>query len=239
MLKRWSIGCALICALVVLWAGVAAAQTAAPEEETAAPAETVAEILATVQRVAGDVLIFAGGNEPSRKAEPEDELFPSDRIEVRKKSKVMLEFAGGVLLLLKENSVLTLREPQENRRSVALGKGSLIANLKQALSPGSSFEVETPNALAIVRGTVYEVEVVSDKKTNFYGYEGEVEVQFAEEVLALGARDLFELRTGKPAELLRHSRELSEILDMFSEEYWKEKVEEEVKREIWRRIPGF
>jgi|GEM_PF-2148508 len=244
MLTRWSIGCALICALLLFSSGVAAAQTnesqtPVPEEETAAPAAEMVEALATVQRVAGDVFIFAGGEEPSREAKPEDELFAGDRVEVRKKSKVMLEFAGGILLLLKENSVLALKEPEERQRSVALSKGDLIANIKQALSPGSSFEVETPNALAIVRGTVYEVEVVSDEKTNFYGYEGEVEVRFAEEVLTLGAQDLFKLRTGKPAELLRHSRELSSILDMFSEDYWKEKAKEEVERQIRRRIPGF
>jgi len=170
--------------------------------EESAPAEATSP-LATVQRAAGDVLIFAGGSEPSHEAKPKDELFASDRVEVRKKSKVMLEFSGGILLLLKENSVLTLKEPEEKRRAVALRKGDLIANIKQALSPGSSFEVETPNALAIVRGTVYEVEVVSDTEVRLWGYEGEVEVQVEEEMLSLEPHALFKLITG-PAQLHRH-----------------------------------
>ena len=99
MHARWPIGCAVICALVVFSSGVAAAQTnegqtPAPEEETAVPTAEVAEALATVQRVAGEVRIFTGGREPSPEAKPKDELFPSDRVEVRKKSKVMLEFAA-------------------------------------------------------------------------------------------------------------------------------------------------
>lgn len=56
-------------------------------------------------------------------------------------------------------------------------------------------------------------------------------------MLMLEPHALFKLTTGKPAELLRHSRRLSDIPEMFSEEYWKERVKEEVKRQIRRHLP--
>lgn len=116
-------------------------------------------------------------------------------------SKVQLTFPLDNIVILKENSVLYVEDlDYGGDATVATDSGGILFDLRNALSPGSEFEVKTPSALAVVRGTKFGVEnpVYSDPGTNgnnplyelsapgsgggtgggttFYGYEGEVEV---------------------------------------------------------------
>ncbi len=196
-----------------------------------------------IVRLAGEVRIERGGAEPVT-AKEGDKLYQGDVLSVDEDAKVQLAFPGNTLVLLKEGSVLSLGElaPAARTRS-SLTAGHLIANLKDALSPGSTFEVETPSALAVVRGTVFEIEIdeleEEDEKptVHFYGHQGEVEVVFAEEVLRLGPCVHILLEAGKLPQILEHSRKLNEILQMFDPEYWEEKAKEEVEQEIRKRLP--
>ena len=198
-----------------------------------------------ITRLAGCVRVERAGTEPTEVGVG-DLLYAGDVLFVDKDAKVQLTFPGNTLVLLKENSVLSLSElvPNERTRS-SLTAGYLLANLKEALSPGATFEVETPTALAVVRGTVFEVEIQEPDEeegtppVHFYGHRGEVELQFAEEVLMLGPGALIQLEIGKLPRILKHTRQLEEILRMFDPEYWEEKVEEEIEEEIRKRLPKF
>jgi len=198
-----------------------------------------------VTRVAGCVRIERGGAEPVDAAIG-DLLYAGDVLSVEKDAKVQLAFPGNTLVLLKENSVLSLSElvPEERTRC-ALTAGYLLANLKEALSPGATFEVETPTALAVVRGTVFEVEIHEPGEeggtppVHFYGHQGEVELLFAEEVLRLGPGALIQLEVGKLPRILKHSRKLEDVLQMFDPEYWEERAKEEIEEEIQKRLPKF
>ena len=65
----------------------------------------------------------------------------------------------------------------ENKNvKVNLGVGKLWANVKKLLTPDSSFEVKTSNAVAGVRGTVYRVNVEEDKSAMVKVYDGSVYV---------------------------------------------------------------
>jgi hypothetical protein len=205
-----------------------------------ASAQTTEKVSVKVVRLAGEVNVLRGGNDEPEKAELGCLLYAGDTLKVAKDAKAQLFFPPDTLVLLKENSVLKLSELQPDGRSgVGLTAGSLVANLQKALSPGATFEVETPNALAIVRGTVFEVEIQGEEKptTNFYGYEGEVEVHFGEKILMLGPQVMLELAVGQAPIIGEHARELSEILRMFDAEYWEERAKDEVKNKIRSRLP--
>ncbi len=171
-------------------------------------------------------------------------LFAGDVLKVGEEGKTQLKFPPNTLVLIKENSVLTLKElAPSGRTASSLSAGSLIANLKEALSPGATFELETPTALATVRGTVYEVEITpaaeEDKPpvVDFYGYEGDVEITSDGEVfhLTAGARLLFEY--GVLPQVLTHTRVLADIMQMFSDDYWKNAAKNRVEGEIRSRLP--
>ncbi len=171
-------------------------------------------------------------------------LFAGDVLKVGEEGKTQLKFPPNTLVLIKENSVLTLKElAPSGRTASSLSAGSLIANLKEALSPGATFELETPTATATVRGTVYEVEITpaaeEDKPpvVNFYGYEGDVEISSGGEVfhLTAGARLLFEY--GVLPQVLTHTRVLADIMQMFDDDYWKDAAKKRVEGEIRRRLP--
>jgi hypothetical protein len=198
-----------------------------------------------ITRIAGCVRVERSGAEPVNVGIG-DLLYAGDVLFVDKDAKVQLTFPGNTLVLLKENSVLSLRElAPDGRTRSALTAGYLLANLKEALSPGATFEVETPTALAVVRGTVFEVEFQEPDEEEdtppvyFYGHQGEVELLFAEEVLLLGPGALIQLEKGKLPRFLKHSRKLEEVLQMFDPEYWEEIAEEKIEEEIRKRLPKF
>lgn len=207
-----------------------------------ASAQTTGKFSVKVVRLAGEVNVLRGGNDKPEKAELGCLLHAGDTLKVAKEAKAQLLFPPDTLVLLKGNTVLKLSELQPDGRSgVGLTAGALIANLQKALSPGATFEVETPNALAIVRGTVFEVEVQAEEDkepvTKFYGYEGEVEVRFGERIMLLGPQVMLELAAGQLPVIGEHARELSEIMQMFDAEYWEERAKDEVKSEIRSRLP--
>lgn len=96
-----------------------------------------------------------------------------------KAGKSQLLFPNKVILLLKENSQINLTnlsaDPKGSNR-VKNVIGTLVFNVKEALTPGSSFEIETPNALAIVRGTIGKSTVFPDGTSIFDSIEGSYQV---------------------------------------------------------------
>ncbi|OGK09644.1 MAG: hypothetical protein A2Y63_03120 [Candidatus Riflebacteria bacterium RBG_13_59_9] len=199
-----------------------------------------------IVRIAGSVEIQRTTEGDPVAAKLGDKLFAGEVLQVKKGGKVQLCFPPNTLVLLKENSVLALSELTPERRTATfLTAGQMIANLQEALSPGSSFEVETPTALAIVRGTVFEIEIDEPVKegemptVRFYGHRGQVDIMFAEEVLQLEPGSLIQLAPDGIPQLLTHSRKLEEILEMFDPEYWEEELKKEAEKEIRKRLPKF
>lgn len=206
----------------------------------AADAAPYAEVI----RLAGPVTLTRPPSTKVINAKQGLKLFAGDVLKVGEEGKTQLKFQPNTLVLIKENSVLTLSElAPQGRTRASLTAGSLIANLKEALSPGATFELETPTAMAIVRGTVYEVEITPNAdesqppRVDFYGYEGDVEITSGGEVfhLTAGARLLFEY--GVLPQVLTHTRVLADIMQMFSEDYWKNVAKNRVEGEIRSRLP--
>ncbi len=91
-----------------------------------------------------------------------DDVFPQDRITTKEHSLVHVLMGGKALLTVRELSVLTVTE-EGGRATVNLQSGKVgIAVVRERMRPGEVIEVQTPHAVAAVRGTVLVVEIVSD-----------------------------------------------------------------------------
>jgi hypothetical protein len=186
-------------------------------------------------------------------AESEQELNPGWGLRTGKKSKVQLIFPKDNTLILRENSFLEIVElkPGGGARLKA-SEGGLLAQLKHDLEPGSEFTLETPSALAIVRGTEYGARIeetgeVKDgqpvTRTTFYGYDGTVEVTNEQGTQLLEARQTLSVVAGVAPDLPMASvvQAIEFLDDLTSEELFEEaerRLKDKAKQELNKRIPG-
>ena len=88
-----------------------------------------------------------------------DPVFTRDRISTGEKSIVRVLLGGKAVVTARELSVLTINE-EPLRSTVVLDAGKVGASvLKDRMKLGETIEFRTPNAVAVVRGTVLVVEV--------------------------------------------------------------------------------
>jgi len=164
-----------------------------------AMAAVAQEVSVKVTRLAGPVEIRAAKQTAWEQAELGQVLVAGDTLRTLKGGKVQLLFPGNALVLIKENSVLSVKELQDDGGGkVKTLVGGFLFNLQKALSPGSTFEVETPGALAVVRGTQFGVEVDPDGTSHFTGYDGFVEITAEGETRTLGPGETIDVVPGEP-----------------------------------------
>ena len=88
-----------------------------------------------------------------------DSIFERDRINTGENSTVRVLMGGKAVVTVRELSVLTITE-ELGKTTVNLSSGKIaVAVARQRMKPGETLEVQTPNAVAAVRGTVFVVEV--------------------------------------------------------------------------------
>ena len=116
-----------------------------------------------------------------------DDVYAQDRISTRERSLVHVLMGGKALLTVRELSVLTVTE-EGGRATVNLQSGKVgLAVVRERMRPGDVIEVQTPHAVAAVRGTVLVVEIVpgsaiggqvdaSGTSTNVYLLHGRLDV---------------------------------------------------------------
>ncbi|MEP0813568.1 MAG: FecR domain-containing protein [bacterium] len=131
----------------------------------------------TVIRQAGKVEVKTAGAKEWTKSAPDMVLQGGDSIRTLKNSKVQLLFPGDAVVLIKENSQLNLKELSAGGGGkVKTVAGSFLFNLEKALSPGSTFEVESPGALAVVRGSKWAQFISFGGALLLVAFESDIEV---------------------------------------------------------------
>jgi len=118
----------------------------------------------------------------------EHSLVLDDILMTEKDSSVALSFADGSELLLGENSELVFDvqtkwgETGMVDSRMRLMKGSAEGRVKPLIGPGANFEVQTPSAVATVRGTEFRVRVDENDSGVVFNEvdEGTVSVQLHE-----------------------------------------------------------
>ena len=121
---------------------------------------------AQAQPEVGIVTTLQGQVTVSRVATPaalplkfKDSIFERDRINTAEKSIVKVLMGGKAIVTVRELSVLTITEDL-GKTTINLDSGKIaVAVAKKRMNPGDRLEVQTPNAVAAVRGTVFVVEV--------------------------------------------------------------------------------
>jgi hypothetical protein len=155
------------------------------------PARAADGVVLTLARLAGTVEVkhteATGGEWQAAKAGAK--LAAGWTLRTGKDGKAQLIFPRDNVVILKENSVLYVENLESGGGgTLASDGGDFLVNLKNALSPGSEFEVKTPSALAVVRGTKFGVSVRGGDESVFYGYESTVEItnQYGTRMLEAG-----------------------------------------------------
>ncbi len=103
-------------------------------------------------------------------------VVPESTIETAKGS-VLLNLQDGSQVLVKPNTRVVLKSPNEGRRTFfELLIGKVLAHVQKRVENAPSFKMGTPSAVITVRGTRFEVEVTKKNRTIVDVYEGLVDV---------------------------------------------------------------
>ena len=144
---------------------------------------------ATINKVVGEVECYSKDTNLWQKAAPEIQLTEGDKIKTAIGAKAELILQDDSFIRLKENSTLEIIKARKETDTDAtqydldLRVGEIMLDL-QELTKGSEFKVQTPTAVAAVRGTTYYVRtgtmmVNGEEKTfvEIYVDEGTVEYE--------------------------------------------------------------
>ena len=112
-----------------------------------------------VTTLKGQVTVSRSANTTALPLKFKDSIFERDRINTAEKSSVRVLMGGKAIVTVRELSVLTITEDL-GKTTINLDSGKIaVAVAKKRMNPGDRLEVQTPNAVAAVRGTVFVVEV--------------------------------------------------------------------------------
>jgi hypothetical protein len=129
---------------------------------------------ATVSLVIGEVVILRDNAAGQMAAKMNMELQPADMVITGDKSKlnIVLENSGVVQIGPNSKVVLSalfLRDDGSSDQKIAVKAGQIILGLKK-LQKDSAFNVETPTAVAGVRGTSFMVNVQENEDNNAFPF---------------------------------------------------------------------
>jgi hypothetical protein len=137
---------------------------------------------AVVTVIQGTARVYSKEADKGQVIKKGDRIREDQEIKVAEKSRLEMRFPDGTVMRLAEKSSLKMNDLAFNKKTesknvkVDLAAGKLWANVKKLGTPDSSVVVKTSNAVAGVRGTVYQVNVGEDKSALVKVYDGEVYV---------------------------------------------------------------
>jgi hypothetical protein len=130
-------------------------------------------------------------------------LHAGDTVETQPGGRVEIAVPGGAIIRLGESSRLTLSSAEPRRQfSARLVLGNLWTRVHKLLAQ-ETFQIETDNGVAGVRGTEFRMEVASGEPDLLRVYEGAVAVQGREGRWSQEVGPGKELRFRRDAEALR------------------------------------
>lgn len=151
-----------VCLLTLLAAAIAA---------DAAPAGTIAAVTGTAE-------VYPAGGRAWKPAKSGMKVFAKDNCRTGVASYMEIRWTNGGIMRLGEKSCLTVsRRPDTSDISSAkVLSGRVWVAMKKIAGTGQRFSVESPTAVAGIRGTVFRMDVGSDTGTDVAVYEGKVAV---------------------------------------------------------------
>jgi len=165
----------LVTAFMVLWAGMA---MAAQSGVTVA----VGDDAAKVNYLKGNASVSRGDIPPQR-ISVGDRLAGGDRVITGKGARIELRLPDGSFLRFDERTTFEVvsaaldQKAQQRDVSVNVILGRTWAKVARFFGRKSRFQLNTPTAVAGVRGTTYRMNVNEDSSAVVKVYEGEIEVR--------------------------------------------------------------
>ncbi|KXS40671.1 MAG: Fe2+-dicitrate sensor, membrane component [Candidatus Frackibacter sp. T328-2] len=170
-------------------------------------------------------------------------------LKVGKDSQLELEFINGTRVLVKANSNLEIangragknKSPYFRSQSLKLTLGEVWVKTIESLSGITRFEVRTPNAVAGVKGTLFNVKVNSKQETEVRVDEGRVLVNNNDDERIVGKLQRLKVNREGEFEEIKKGQEVSKdwksVKPWMKElEDWVEKKKHEIeeKKEDWK-----
>ncbi len=168
-------------------AGLSPEPTTASAEPTSPPTalpSATAEIhLATIQEIIASVDAHTRPGLDWEGALPDMLLYAGGEVWAKEASTALVDMQPAFsqaegLVRVAPNTILTIEQPEANTLQLNLDEGQIWINI-EGLAPGETFEVETPAAVASVRGTRFSVIVAADGTTVITCITGEIHVRSA------------------------------------------------------------
>ena len=151
--------------------------------------------MATLQRAEGAVTVRRVGDEGWTAVSVGERLRPGDVLRTGEEATAALSFFEGSLSVMEGGTELTLREMSVRRNGTARAivlhqrRGQTYYRVEPLKDSASRFVVETPAAVASVRGTEFAVSVGEDGATDVTVRQGLVEVSSGDGLLEIGMDD--------------------------------------------------
>jgi hypothetical protein len=141
----------------------------------------IVQRVAVTEELSGRVDVQRGGAGNFQPLSRNSFVKTSDVVRAEGDGMAEFKWSDGTRIRLTPNSQLTINKVSYNSLQKAdsshfkLTNGKVFVRIVKPLGPKSQFEVETPTAVATVRGTIFSVEV-KEGKTEVAVYKGEVKV---------------------------------------------------------------
>jgi hypothetical protein len=140
-----------------------------------------AEREAYLKSMIGSVKVRKGESPIWKDGRQQMVLREKDAVRTFVESQAEIMTAEGTVMKLDENTTMEMSIMKEfgggtQSTKVKVLNGTILANVKKLVNTGSSFEFETPTAVASIRGTTLGLDVTGDR-TMIKVYEGEVMVK--------------------------------------------------------------
>ncbi|MBI5804976.1 FecR domain-containing protein [candidate division TA06 bacterium] len=137
--------------------------------------------VAKVSFVVGDVKTQKPEKNDWKKVTFDQPLAAGEKVKSTEDARAEIAFSDGSIIRVDANTQLAIEELSKSPKKglSASGKvwsGKVWANVNK-VSKKSKFELESPTAVAAVRGTVYRMTVMPDSSTKVAVYQGEVKVE--------------------------------------------------------------
>jgi len=139
-----------------------------------------ASSIAKITFYTGQVQVQKPMKEDWSKAIFNQNLLSGQKVKTQDESRAEIGFADGSILRIDSNSKLDIvdvkKEKSGSQKATAkVWSGKVWANVNK-MSKKTKFQLESPTAVAAVRGTVYRMSVSDDQTTKIAVYSGEVAV---------------------------------------------------------------
>lgn len=136
--------------------------------------------IARVTYYTGDFRLQQPGRDDWKKAVMNESLRSGEKVKTMDESRGEVAFADGSIIRVDANSNLDIIELNKSKAGqtaqAKVWSGKVWASVNKA-SKKTKFELESPTAVAAVRGTVFRMSVADDMTTKVAVYSGEVKVE--------------------------------------------------------------